>query len=124
MVVRDLIQRLEVLERIVAMQASIIALRDAEIVRLNEVIRSQNEVIRAQAETIKALEEKVAKLEARLNTNSSISSKPPSTDPEPHITEFQVFDGCCSQCSTKHRGSLPIGTPPGMLGPNALATIA
>lgn len=43
---------------------------------------------------------------------------------EPHITEFQVFDGCCSECSAKHRGSLPVGTPPGMLGPNALATIA
>jgi transposase len=58
----------------VAVQASVIAMRDAEIVRLNEVIR-------IQAETIKTLNEKIAKLEARLNTNSSNSSKPPSTDP-------------------------------------------
>jgi transposase len=177
------------------MQAAIIALRDAEIARLNDVIRAQNEIIRTQAETIKTLNEKVAKLEARLNTNSSNSSKPPSTDPpwktpkirlngvkgkkgaqqghagvaremvsiedvddiveckpvdtcacggaieleetpcerkqvfelpkiEPYITEFQVFKGCCSQCSTKYRGCFPVGTPTGMLGSNALATIA
>ncbi len=194
MVVEQLLQRLEALERVVAMQAAIIALRDAEIARLNDVIRAQNEIIRIQAETIKTLNEKVAKLEARLNTNSSNSSKPPSTDPpwktpkirlngvkgkkgaqqghtgvaremvsieevddiveckpvetcacggaieleespcerkqvfelpriEPHITEFQIFNGCCSQCSAKHRGSLPVGTPSGMLGPNALATV-
>jgi transposase len=74
MPVEELLQRLEALERVVAMQAAIIALRDAEIVRLNEVIR-------AQAETIKTLNEKVAKLELKLNINSSNSSKPPSTDP-------------------------------------------
>ena len=188
MAVEELLQRLEALERVIAMQAAIIALRDAEIVRLNEVIR-------AQAETIKTLNEKVAKLELRLNTNSSNSSKPPSTDPawkppkvklngakgtkgaqighvgvaremvpveevdaiipckpidtcecggvieaeetpcerkqvfelpkiEPHITEFQVFNGCCLECAAKHRGTLPAGTPSGMLGPNALVTIA
>lgn len=81
MVVEQLLQRLEALERVVAMQAAIIALRDAEIARLNDVIRAQNEIIRTHAETIKTLNEKVAKLEARLNTNSSNSSKPPSTDP-------------------------------------------
>jgi transposase len=200
-VVAELLKRIESLERIVAMQVSLLASKDAEIARLNEVIRRQNEImlrqeetIRAQAETIKTLTAKVAKLEARLNTNSSNSSKPPSTDPpwkepknrpngvkgkkgaqhghvgvaremvpaeevdeiiqckpadscmcggvvrvdesqyerkqvfeiprmEPHVTEFQVFNGCCIQCSAKLRGSLPVGTPPGMLGPNALATI-
>lgn len=77
----NLLQRIEALERVVATQASIIvtqaatilelraiiADRDAEIVRLNAIILLQNE--------------KIAKLEARLNTNSSNSSKPPSTDP-------------------------------------------
>jgi transposase len=43
---------------------------------------------------------------------------------EPHITEYQVFSGCCSSCFIKRRGVLPTGTPPGMLGPRALATIA
>jgi transposase len=65
--VEELLQRIETLERIVAMQASVIAARDAEIVRLNGVIVGLNK--------------KIAKLEARLNTNSSNSSKPPSTDP-------------------------------------------
>ena len=79
--VANLFQRIEALERVVATQASIIvtqaatilelraiiADRDAEIVRLNAIILLQNE--------------KIAKLEARLNTNSSNSSKPPSTDP-------------------------------------------
>ena len=37
--------------------------------------------------------------------------------------EFQVLKGCCLQCRTKYRGSLPIGTPSGMLGANALATV-
>jgi transposase len=77
----NLLQRIEALERIVATQATIIATqaatilelrgiiadRDAEIVRLNAIILLQNE--------------KIAKLEARLNSNSSNSSKPPSTDP-------------------------------------------
>ena len=79
--IADLVQRIESLERIVAMQASliatqasVIAARDAEIVRLNGVIVDLNGVIIG-------LNEKIAKLEARLNTNSSNSSKPPSTDP-------------------------------------------
>jgi transposase len=63
----DLLQRIEALERVVAMQACVIAARDAEIERLNGVIVGLNE--------------KIAKLEARLNTNSSNSSKPPSSDP-------------------------------------------
>src|SRR5262245_17360939 len=65
--IEELLQRIETLERIVAMQASVIAQRDAEIVRLNGIISFQNE--------------KIAKLEARLKSNSSNSSKPPSTDP-------------------------------------------
>jgi transposase len=65
--VEELLQRIETLERIVAMQACVIAARDAEIVRLNGVIVGLNE--------------KISKLEARLNANSSNSSKPPSTDP-------------------------------------------
>jgi transposase len=65
--INELLQRIETLERIVAMQVTVIAARDAEIVRLNGVIVGLNE--------------KIAKLEARLNTNSSNSSKPPSSDP-------------------------------------------
>jgi transposase len=184
--IADLVQRIESLERIVAMQASliatqasVIAARDAEIARLNGVIIGLNE--------------KIAKLEARLNTNSSNSSKPPSTDPpwkqkrktssngkrggqkghagitrelvpveevdvivpckpadlcacggtvyldesdperkqvfeipeiKPLVTEYQIFSGQCSCCATKMRGVLPSDAPSGMLGPNALATIA
>jgi transposase len=74
MQIAELLQRLENLERIVAIQAAtilelrgIVSERDAEIVRLNAIIFVQNE--------------KIAKLEARLNTNSSNSSKPPSSDP-------------------------------------------
>ena len=176
----ELLNRVDELERIVALQTSIINLRDTEIMRLNGIIELQNE--------------KIAKLEAKLNTNSSNSSKPPSTDPpwlppkkngggkgkrgaqnghtgaarelipvedvdavvpcmpveicgcggkvlidesqherkqvfeipqiRPHVTEFQIFGGCCAACSAKFRGSLPIGTPPGILGARALATIA
>jgi transposase len=72
--VSDLLQRIEALERIVAVQASVIAIREAEIVRLNGVIADLNGIIAG-------LNEKIAKLEARLNTDSSNSSKPPSTDP-------------------------------------------
>lgn len=43
---------------------------------------------------------------------------------KPHITEYQIFKGCCSNCSGMLRGTLPTGTPPGILGPRALATIA
>lgn len=43
---------------------------------------------------------------------------------EPHITEYQIFRGCCASCSKGIRGDLPVGTPDGMLGPHALATIA
>jgi hypothetical protein len=42
---------------------------------------------------------------------------------KPFVTEFQIFTGRCNTCSTKHRGSLPIGTPAGMLGPRAFAMI-
>lgn len=174
-----LLQKIEALERVVALQAAIIAKRDAEIARLNGIIQVQNE--------------KILKLEARLNTNSSNSSKPPSTDPpwkqkkntagkgkrgaqsghtgvaremipveevdavieckpsdtcecggavrvdklnferkqvfeipkiEPHVTEYQIFKGYCLACTAKLRGTLPVGTPPGILGPNALAAIA
>ena len=86
MVVEELLQRLEALERVVAMQAAIIGLRDAEIARLNEVIHSQ-------AQTIKALEEKVARLELKLNTHSSNSSKPPSTDPPWKAPKIKPDDG-------------------------------
>lgn len=43
---------------------------------------------------------------------------------QPHVTEYQIFTGCCGDCCTKVRGDLPIGTPSGMLGPRALAMIA
>lgn len=176
-----LLARVDELDRVVAMQTIIIKQRDAEIVRLNQIIVVQNE--------------KIVKLEAKLNTNSTNSSKPPSTDPpwlppkkkggkgkrkqgaqnghagaarelvpleevdavvtcmpaitcvcggevivdelsperrqvfeipeiRPHITEFQIFGGCCADCAAKFRGSLPVGTPPGILGTRALATIA
>jgi len=79
--IAELLQRIEAIERVVATQSSIIAVqtatiaaRDAEIVRLNAIISAQNE-------EIAKLNEKIAKLEARLNTNSSNSSKPPSSDP-------------------------------------------
>ena len=195
MVAEEIIQRLEALERIVAVQASIIALRDREILELRAQLAERDAEIVRLNEVINTLNEKVRKLEAQLNINSSNSSKPPSTDPpwkapkikpngskgkkgaqnghvgiarelvpieevdaiipckpidicecgstieieeapcqrkqvfeipkiEPHITEFQVFKGCCPQCSAKYRGSLPVGTPSGLLGPNALATIA
>lgn len=182
-----LLARVDELERVVAMQTIIIKQRDAEIVRLNRVIVDRDEVIRLQ-------NEKIAKLEAKLNTNSTNSSKPPSTDPpwtppkkkggkgkrkqgaqtghagmarellpveevdvfvpcmpvttcgcggnvmvdtnperkqvfeipeiQPLVTEFQIFGGCCEACRAKFRGSVPTGTPTGMLGPRALATIA
>lgn len=176
-----LLARVDELERIVAMQTIIIQQRDAEIVQLKSTVQLQNE--------------KIAKLEAKLNTNSTNSSKPPSTDPpwlppnkkggkgkrkqgaqtghtgaarellpveevdavvsclpittcgcggsvivdkvnserkqvfeipeiQPHVTEFQIFSGCCAECAAKHRGLVPVGTPSGMLGPRALATIA
>lgn len=81
MVAEEIIQRLEILERIVALQASVIALRDRELAERDAEIVRLNEIIRTQADTIKTLNEKVSKLEARLNINSSNSSKPPSTDP-------------------------------------------
>ena len=53
MVVADLLSRIESLERIVAMQVSLLVVKDAEIARLNEVIRRQNEIILRQEETIR-----------------------------------------------------------------------
>jgi transposase len=171
----QLLRRIEELERALAQ-------RDAEIVRLNGIIQTQAS--------------KIAKLEAQLNTNSSNSSKPPSTDPpwkkkkkpgkhgdknkkgaqeghvgvtrelvpvekvdnviqckpehicgcgsqvlidesdyerkqvfelpqmKPYVTEFQIFSGCCTACETRYRGLLPKGTPSGVLGARALATVA
>ena len=43
---------------------------------------------------------------------------------KPHVTEYQIFSGCCTSCSVKHRGALPAGAPAGILGPRAQATIA
>jgi transposase len=175
------------LERASALQETIIAMRDKEILDLRAALAERD------AE-IKELKDKIAKLEARLNSNSSNSSKPPSSDPpwekktskgttngkrgaqnghkgiarelvpveevdvivpckpadfcacggaidldelsperkqvfeipqiKPHITEYQVFSGQCSCCAAKMRGVLPAGTPCGLLGPNAQATIA
>lgn len=70
----ELVKRVEKLERIVAKQWAIIAEKDAEIQRLNCVIDGLHCVI-------DGLNEKVALLERKLNTNSSNSSKPPSSDP-------------------------------------------
>lgn len=150
-------------------------------------------IIAAQATIIEQLKAKIVELEARLNKNSSNSSKPPSTDPlwkkqkskvggknkkgaqpghaganrellpseevdevvactpteicpcggkvelgldferkqvfeiprfDPTCTEYQIFSGCCASCHTKFKGPLPIGTPTGILGPNALALIS
>src|SRR5262245_26898961 len=67
--IADLVQRIESLERIVALQASVIAARDAEIAGRSVVIIDLNGVIIG-------LNEKITKLESRLNTNSSNSSKP------------------------------------------------
>jgi transposase len=176
------------LERIVAMQATIIVSRDHALAERDAEITQLKIVIQAQAEEIAALK-------AKLNTNSKNSSKPPSTDPpwveptkkggkgkrkkgaqaghtgaarellpveevdavvpclpvtvcgcggniiidesnperkqvieipeiKPHVTEFQIFGGCCADCDAKIRGVVPEGTPAGMLGPRALATIA
>ena len=160
-----------------------------------EQLAERDDTITLLLQVIEGLKERVIALEAKLNTNSSNSSKPPSTDPpwkapkkqtgtgsnkkggqpghkgvarellpvedvddivickpaetcgcgglitlnptvferkqvfelpviRPHVTEFQIFTGCCTECSCKCRGSLPVGTPSGMLGPRALATVS
>jgi transposase len=42
---------------------------------------------------------------------------------KPEITEYRLVQGICNQCKKKHEGHLPAGTPTGMLGPNAMATV-
>lgn len=42
---------------------------------------------------------------------------------DPTCTEYRIFSGCCASCHAKFKGSLPVGTPTGILGPNALALI-
>ncbi|MFC1482351.1 IS66 family transposase [Myxococcota bacterium] len=38
-------------------------------------------------------------------------------------TEFQQGSGICDKCGKVHYGELPEGTPPGMLGPRAMASV-
>ena len=42
----------------------------------------------------------------------------------PEITEYRCFLGVCRDCEATYQGSLPPGTPPGMLGTQALSTVA
>lgn len=42
----------------------------------------------------------------------------------PEVTEYRFFTGVCEDCKEEFQGSLPAGTPPGMLGPEAMSTIA
>ncbi len=42
----------------------------------------------------------------------------------PEITEFRIFSGVCVDCGKRFQGSLPAGTPPGILGLEALSTVA
>lgn len=170
--IEELLKRLADLER--------------EVIRLRVIIAERDATITQQAA-------RITELEARLNKNSSNSSKPPSTDPpwqkqqakkagknkkggqpghaganrellppeevddvvactpaetcpcggkiqlestferkqvfeiprfDPTCTEYQIFSGCCATCFAKFKGSLPAGTPTGILGPNALALIS
>jgi len=76
-----LLQKIEALERASALQATLIAMRDREIFELRATIAARDAEILRLNEVIKTQNERIAKLEARLNTNSSNSSKPPSSDP-------------------------------------------
>jgi len=42
----------------------------------------------------------------------------------PEITEFRLFSGVCTDCEKKHNGNIPLGTPPGMLGLEAMSTVS
>ncbi len=42
----------------------------------------------------------------------------------PEITEFRLFSGVCTDCELKHNGNIPLGTPPGMLGLEAMSTVS
>ena len=42
----------------------------------------------------------------------------------PQITEFRLLSGICSDCGKEYKGNLPPGTPSGMLGPEAMGTVA
>jgi transposase len=39
------------------------------------------------------------------------------------VTEYQIYKGRCDQCGARCRGEVPVGTPKGILGANALARI-
>lgn len=41
-----------------------------------------------------------------------------------HVTEYQIYAGCCLRCKKVYRGELPEGIPRGILGVNTLAKIA
>lgn len=43
---------------------------------------------------------------------------------KPEVTEYQIFSGECEDCGRIHRGELPVGVPPGVLGPRAMAAVA
>ena len=43
---------------------------------------------------------------------------------KPTIWEFLIYGGVCERCGKAHRGKLPEGVPPGMLGPRAMAAVA
>jgi transposase len=76
-----LLQRIENLERASALQATLIAMRDREILELRAALAERDAMLAERDAEIKELKEYIAKLEAQLNTNSSNSSKPPSSDP-------------------------------------------
>lgn len=42
----------------------------------------------------------------------------------PRGTEYQIYGGSCEQCGQHHRGALPEGVGPGMLGRRAMAMVA
>ena len=163
-----------------------------ELRKENAALREENALLRQIIEELRA---RIIVLEAKLNKNSTNSSKPPSTDPpwkkpktqtatgpnkkgaqpghkgiarallpveevdevivcepvencscggsieldkanverkqvfelpviKPIVTEFQILTGCCIECACKYRGSLPVGTPAGILGPRAISTIS
>jgi transposase len=43
---------------------------------------------------------------------------------KPELTEYRLFTGVCAACGEKHQSALPPGTPTGMLGPQAMSTVA
>lgn len=42
----------------------------------------------------------------------------------PELTEYRLFTGVCTTCGEKHQGGLPSGTPRGILGLEAMSTVA